>query len=203
MRRLPRQTYGAAVALLVFLTLAADSGVRAQSASPTSPSNPGLVLQKDEGELRVRRPRRGTTVELPTFIIKVDRQYGKSSSFFMVMEDIPPGQGIRRHRHPHAEEILFIHRGTGVARLGEREAQVTTGATIWIPRDVKVELRNTGQEPLTLLAFFPEADGMSSYMRAGSVPEGQEAKPFTPEELKRHYENGRAHIIFDELPPTK
>ena len=31
------------------------------------------------------------------------------------MENIPPGKKIRLHHHPHAEEILFIHRGTGVA----------------------------------------------------------------------------------------
>ncbi len=40
----------------------------------------------------------------------------------MGMEDIPPGKKIRLHHHPHAEEILFIQRGTGVARLGSREA---------------------------------------------------------------------------------
>ena len=39
----------------------------------------------------------------------------------MGMEEIPPGKKIRLHHHPHAEEILFIHRGTGVARLGARE----------------------------------------------------------------------------------
>ena len=31
---------------------------------------------------------------------------------------------IRLHHHPHAEEILFVHRGTGVVRLGSREATV-------------------------------------------------------------------------------
>ena len=190
------------VALIGVLTLAADSGVRAQAPSVSSASNPGLVLQKDEGEHRVRRPIPGVTAALPGFIIKVDRQYGNSSSFYMGMEDIAPGRGLRRHRHPHAEEILFIHRGSGVARLGDRESQVSTGTTIWIPRDTQVELRNTGQEPLTLLWFFPEPDAMSAYMRAGSVPQGQEAKPFTADEWQRHVEKARAHIVFDDPPPT-
>ena len=200
MRGSQRQSYLASVALLVVVTLGADSGIHAQTLPPSSAPNSGLVLQKDEGEHRVRRPIPGVTAALPGFIIKVDRQYGNSSSFYMGMEDIAPGQGLRRHRHPHAEEILFIHRGSGVARLGDREAQVATGATIWIPRDVKVELRNTGQEPLTLLWFFPEPDAMSSYMRDGSVPEGQEAKPFTPDELQRHREKYRAHIVLDPPP---
>lgn len=200
MRTGQRPSYVACIALLSALTLAADSGIRAQTASVSSASNPGLILQKDEGDRRVRRPIPGRTAALPSFIIKVDRQYGKSSSFYMGMEDLAPGQGLRRHHHPHAEEILFIHRGSGTARLGDREAQVTTGTTIWIPRDVSVELRNTSEEPLTFLFFFPEPDGMASYMRAGSVPEGQEAKPFTAEEFQRHLEKGRAHIVFDDPP---
>ena len=200
MRAAPRPSYVTYIALIIALTLAADSGIHAQSAGAGA-ANPGLILQKDEGDRRVRRPVPGVTVPLPDFIIKVDRQYGKSSSFFMAMEDIAPGRGIRRHRHPHAEEILFIHRGSGTVRLGNREAQFTTGATIWIPRDVSVELRNTGNEPLTLLFLFPEPDGFASYMRAGSVPEGQEAKPFTPEEWQRHLEKAREHMIFDDLRP--
>jgi mannose-6-phosphate isomerase-like protein (cupin superfamily) len=201
MRTDQRPSY-VAVALISVLTLVADSGIHAQTSSVSSAPNPGLILQKDEGERRVRRPIPGVTATLPDFIIKVDRQYGKSSSFFMAMEDIAPGRGLRRHRHPHAEEILFIHRGSGTVRLGDREAPFTTGATVWIPRDVSVELRNTGNEPITLLFLFPEPDAMSAYMRAGSVPQGQEAKAFTPEELQRHFEKARPHIVFEGPPPT-
>jgi oxalate decarboxylase/phosphoglucose isomerase-like protein (cupin superfamily) len=68
-------------------------------------------------------------------------------------------------------------------RLGNREAQITTGATVWIPRDVSVELRNTGNEPLTLLFLFPEPDA--------------------PEELQRHLEKARPHIVFDDPPPPR
>jgi mannose-6-phosphate isomerase-like protein (cupin superfamily) len=195
-------SYVACILLIGILALAADSGIRAQTASGPTARNPGLILQKDEGERRVRRPIPGVTAALPDFIIKVDRQYGQSSSFFMAMEDIAPGRGLRRHRHPHAEEILFIHRGSGTVRLGNREAPFTTGATVWIPRDVSVELRNTGNEPLTLLFLFPEPDAMSAYMRAGSVAKGEEAKPFTPEELQRHIEKARPHIVFEGPPPT-
>jgi mannose-6-phosphate isomerase-like protein (cupin superfamily) len=201
MHAFKRSGYVVGIALAGVVTLAADSGLRAQGAPASLVSNPGLILQKDEGDRRVRRPVLGSKAALPSFIIKVDREYGKSSSFYMGMEDLAPGQGLRRHHHPHAEEILFIHRGSGTARLGDREAHVETGTTIWIPRDVSVELRNTGEEPLTFLYFFPEPDGMASYMRAGSVSEGQEPKPFTPEEFRRHVEKARAHIVFDGPQP--
>jgi quercetin dioxygenase-like cupin family protein len=91
----------------------------------------------------------------------------------MGMEDIPPGKKIRLHHHPHAEEILFIHRGSGVVRLGAREATVRAGATVYIPRNVSIGLHNTGNEPLTLIFIFPEPDGMSGQMRSGSVGEGE------------------------------
>ena len=191
-------------AVVSFTVLLADSSARAQSHEParTSPptsSSAGLVLQESEGELRVRRPRGNSGAEgAPSFIIKVDRKYGDSSSFFMGMEEIPPGKKIRRHHHPHAEEILFVHRGAGVVRLGSREVTVRAGATVYIPRNVSVGLRNTGAEPLSLVFIFPEPDGMAGQMRSGSVGVGEEAKPFTPEELSARNARASEHIVFDE-----
>jgi mannose-6-phosphate isomerase-like protein (cupin superfamily) len=191
-------------AAIISVVLVADSSARAQShehdgVSPATSSTGGLVLQESEGEMRVRRPRGNSGAEgAPSFIIKVDRQFGDSPTFFMGMEDIPPGKKIRLHHHPHAEEILFIHRGTGVARLGAREVAVRAGATVYIPRNVSVGLRNTGAEPLSLVFIFPEPDGMAGQMRSGSVGIGEEAKPFTPEELATRNARGSEHVVFDE-----
>jgi mannose-6-phosphate isomerase-like protein (cupin superfamily) len=203
--RLPvNRPYVAFAAIISAVVLVADSSAltqgqeQARANAPTS-SGAGLILQESEGELRVRRPRGNSGIEgAPTFIIKVDRKYGESSSFFMGMEDIPPGKKIRLHHHPHAEEILFIHRGTGVARLGSREAAVSAGATVYIPRNVSVGLRNTGTEPLSLVFIFPEPDGMAGQMRSGSVPEGERPIPFTPAELAARNARGSEHIVFDE-----
>jgi len=193
--------YAAVVGAIV---LVGDSSALAQShepvrANPSTSSNAGLILQESEGELRVRRPRGNNGSEgAPTFIIKVDRQFGESPTFFMGMESIPPGKRIRLHHHPHAEEILFIHRGSGVARLGSREVAVTAGATVYIPRNVSVGLRNTGTESLSLVFIFPEPDGMAGQMRSGSVAEGEVPTPFTPEELAARNARASEHIVFDE-----
>ena len=184
--------------------LTADSSVRAQererpALSPATSSTAGLILQEAEGEVRVRRARGNTGAEgAPSFTIKVDRKYGNSPTFFMGLEDIPPGKKIRLHHHPHAEEILFIHRGAGVVRLGARQAKVTAGATVYIPRNVSVGLHNTGTEPISLLFIFPEPDGMSAQMRSGSVPLGEDPVPFTAEELRARNERASEHIVFDE-----
>jgi len=180
------------------LSASAQSPVQVPSSAPMS-STAGLILQEAEGELRRRRPRGNTGSEgAPDFRIKVDRKFGASTSFFMGMEDIPPGKKVRLHHHPHAEEILFVHRGTGVVRLGSREATVRAGATVYIPRNVSVGLLNTGDEPLSLVFIFSEPDGMSGQMRSGSVGEGEPLVPFTPEELAARNARASEHIIFDE-----
>ena len=167
--------------------------------NPSTSSSAGLILKASESEVRVRRPGGNNgSAGTPSFIIKVDRKYGNSQSFFMGMEDIPPGKKIRLHHHPHAEEILFVHRGTGIVRLGAREVVVGAGATVHIPRNVSVGLRNTGSGPLTLVFIFPEPDGMSGQMRSGSVPEGEKPVTFTPEELAERNARGNEHIVFDE-----
>jgi mannose-6-phosphate isomerase-like protein (cupin superfamily) len=194
----------ACAAVVCVVVLLGNSSARAQSdqqvqAEPPAAPSAGLILQEYEGEVRMRRPRGNTGAEgAPSFIIKVDRQYGESPSFFMGMEEIPPGKKIRRHHHPHAEEILFVHRGTGVVRLGSREVTVHAGATVYIPRNVSVGLRNTGAEPLSLVFIFPEPDGMAGQMRSGSVGVGEEAIPFTPEELAARNARASVHIVFDE-----
>ena len=109
----------------------------------------GLVLQADEGERRVRR-----NVGKGPFIIKVDRQNGGSPDLVMGYEDIAPGAEIQPHTHLVADEILFIHHGSGIAKLGQRESPVSTGATVYIPRNVKISVRNTGHEPLGVAFIF-------------------------------------------------
>ena len=98
-----------------------------------------LILAAEEGERRIRRVMGGALA-----IIKVDRRNGGSPALMMGYEEIPPGQAIQAHRHPAMDEIVFVHRGTGAAELGDRTASVGPGATIYIPQKTRVALRNTG-----------------------------------------------------------
>ena len=98
-----------------------------------------LILAAREGERRIRRVMGGALA-----IIKVDRRNGGSPALMMGYEEIPPGQAIQAHRHPAMDEIVFVHRGTGAAELGDRTASVGPGATIYIPQATRVTLRNTG-----------------------------------------------------------
>jgi quercetin dioxygenase-like cupin family protein len=117
-----------------------------------------LILAEGEGERRIRRVMGGALA-----IIKVDRRNGGSPALMMGYEEIPPGQAIQAHRHPAMDEILFVHRGTGAAELGDRTATVGPGATIYIPQATRVMLRNTGTEPLAIAYFFPQPATRSTF----------------------------------------
>ena len=181
--------------ILGILSLAA-AGDQAQSLRATSGSagaRTPLVLAPGEGERRIRRVMGGALA-----IIKVDRRNGGEPDLMMGYEELPPGQAIQPHRHPSMGEIIFVHRGTGTAELGDRTAVVGPGTTVYIPEATRVTLRNTGKEPLAI-AFFFAHPGYEEYLRDTSVPEGQQAAPLTPEELVPIRERHKAHIVFD--PP--
>lgn len=108
--------------------------------APTAPTVPPTpqVLQLDQGE---RRTRRGST---DIVILKVDAQNGGSSDLVMGYELVPLGHTIAPHRHLDADEIIFVHDGSGVTDLGGRRTSFGPGATIYIPKDVRVSVQNTG-----------------------------------------------------------
>jgi oxalate decarboxylase/phosphoglucose isomerase-like protein (cupin superfamily) len=114
----------------------------------------------------------------------------------MGYEILSPGRTIQPHRHLVADEIIFVHTGTGTATVGDREAPISAGATVYIPRTVRITLANTGKEPMAI-AFFFSKPGFEDYMRDTSVPEGQPAPPMSPEELGAIRQKHAAHTIYE------
>jgi mannose-6-phosphate isomerase-like protein (cupin superfamily) len=150
-----------------------------------------LILAADQGERLVRRTLGGAPL-----IIKVDRKTAGAPQFVMAYEAMPPGTAIPPHRHPGADEIIFVHSGTGVAELGDKSAAVAAGSTIYIPRLTRITLRNTGKEPLVIVALF-DRPGFEDYLRETSVPEGQPVVPLTSAEMsaiRAHHQN---HVIYE------
>jgi hypothetical protein len=83
-----------------------------------------------------------------------------------------------------------------LAEIGGREATVGPGATIYLPRNASVRLKNTGTEPLSIVAIFSQP-GYEEYMRDISVPEGEVATPLTVEELTAIRARHRAHVVYE------
>jgi len=93
---------------------------------------------------------------------------------------LQPGRGHDRHNHPESEEILYVLSGEGEQMLDDGEPfEVKPGDTIYVPTGVFHSTRNTGWEPMRLLALYnpggPEKvlEGLPDFRQvaAGSVPD--------------------------------
>jgi quercetin dioxygenase-like cupin family protein len=183
-------------------------GSIAGSTAPAAPSEPGivggvtpLILEKNEGERRAWRPiegAKGWNGQPGPFIFKVDRHNGGSTHMVFVTEDLPPGASIDRHRHPGADEIIFLQNGRARVSLGGRVREVHGGATLFAPANTWIEVTNIGSDAIHGVFVF-SAPGFDEFMRAESAAEGERITPLTKAEdaqiMKQH-----AHAVVYAEP---
>ena len=153
-----------------------------------------LILEKSEGEHRVRKSRE---IPVPTgpFTIKVDRKNGGSRKMWLGTEEIPPGGIIPRHKHLGQDEILLIQTGSAHVWLGTQERDVHAGAIVFIPSDTWVSLKNTGNENINLAFVFSDP-GFDEFMRCTSVPLGDPfSEKVSRDELKDCQYKG--HVVYE------
>jgi quercetin dioxygenase-like cupin family protein len=173
---------------------AGQGGRTSQAASQIGGStamSPGLILAAGEGERLIRRQ-----YGFP-LIIKVDPTNGGSKHMVVGTEEIPAGKSIPVHKHSHADEFIVLQEGTASVTLGARRQTANAGAMIFIPENEWVGLENVGPGTMKILFVF-SAVGFEQYLRATSVPEGKEVKPFSPDELKEIRQKYQAHIAFKD-----
>jgi putative monooxygenase len=98
-----------------------------------------------------------------------------STSGFMGVATLAPGERIGEHYHPYSEEFLYLTRGTLTVDLDDRPVPLAAGEALFIPVDTRHRLRNTGDEPAEVvfhlgpLAPRPEL-GHVDTERAGAPP---------------------------------
>ena len=87
------------------------------------------------------------------WLVSPDQTEGASVTFGEVV--LLPGQGHDRHNHPESEEILYVLSGEGEQTVADGEPfPVRTGDTIYVPTAVFHSTRNTGWQPMRLLALY-------------------------------------------------
>ena len=69
-----------------------------------------------------------------------------SSTGFMGVATIGPGDRISEHYHPYSEEFIFCVRGTLTAQLDGVPHEVPAGHGLFVPINVKHRLVNEGGE---------------------------------------------------------
>ena len=76
-------------------------------------------------------------------------------------ELLPPGATVPPHHHEVLEEIYYIVEGSGLMTVGDEQHEVGAGDAVYIPRQHRHTLTNTGSTPMRILlvcgpAFFYE-----------------------------------------------
>jgi len=69
-----------------------------------------------------------------------------STSGFMGVATIGPGDRISEHYHPYSEEFMYVVRGQITARLDGVPHELKAGQSLFVPINVKHRLMNQGSE---------------------------------------------------------
>ena len=90
----------------------------------------------------------------------VSGEIGSAVTFRVVEIPVPsPGESLRGpHLHHGYEECIYVLKGTGLTLSESGELRIEEGDVVLIPPEEKHVTRNTGDEPLVLLCFFPTGD---------------------------------------------
>jgi quercetin dioxygenase-like cupin family protein len=166
-----------------------------------SPAPKVLVLERNEGEKRVRLPREGVANKPVEFILKVTPESSGSRHLVLGTQTIPRGGTVPKHRHLDQDVVVLQ---TGVARmtLGDKDYDIHAGGIVFAPANTWMSLENTGTEDIQLI-FIYSAPGFERYMRCTSSPVGQAGSPLSLDQLRACAEAGRVEYQGLSSPSAK
>ena len=100
-----------------------------------------LILQESDGEHRIRRPGGPTgSGSVSEFIIKIDKQNGNATDFYVGAEVMNPGAMIPFHKHHNSEEVVIMEEGGATVTVGDKRAVTGPHAVVFIPRETWVSM---------------------------------------------------------------
>jgi quercetin dioxygenase-like cupin family protein len=133
----------------------------------------GLIVNEQEGETILMRD--GTAIVK----IKISKIQGAQSISFL-SESFKPGDTLPVHKHLNEDELIFLHKGSGLFTLGEKQFNISEGAVALVPKGVWHGLQNTGSENIEMrFAYTPS--GFEGFFREVGTPIGQ---PFVKKNME-------------------
>lgn len=130
-----------------------------------TPGFNGLVVNEDEGETFQMRD--GTAIVK----IKIAKAQGAESISFLT-ESFKPGDTLPVHKHLNEDELIFLHKGSGLFTLGDKQYQIKEGAVALVPKGVWHGLQNNGSEDNEMW-FGYTPSGFEGFFREAGTPVGQ------------------------------
>ncbi|MEO3885613.1 cupin domain-containing protein [Nonomuraea sp. B5E05] len=128
-----------------------DTGVAPSEASPTTDEGP--LSKVGLAETVVNR-RRGGEIR-----VLLSPKTTRTSSGFMGVLTLQPGEYVSEHYHPYSEEFLYVSRGTMVVRIdGDQELELAEGEGMVIPKNARHRVMNRGDgEAFAIFMMCPLA----------------------------------------------
>ncbi|WP_214410573.1 cupin domain-containing protein [Sphaerisporangium fuscum] len=69
-----------------------------------------------------------------------------STSGFMGVLTLEPGEYVSEHYHPYSEEFLYVERGLLTMTVEGEPVSLSPGQALMVPKNVRHRLRNDGEE---------------------------------------------------------
>lgn len=102
-----------------------------------------------------------------------------STSGFLGVATVQPGEFISEHYHPYSEEFIFLARGSLTLRLDGHPVAMSAGQSVMVPRNVRHRLENHGSEAVFIVfqlsPLAPRPD--LGHVDTERVPHPDEAHP--------------------------
>src|SRR5450432_1914753 len=126
---------------------------------------PGLVVSEDEGEAFQMRD--GTAIVK----IKIAKVEGAVSISFL-SESFRTGDALPVHKHLNEDELIFLHKGSGLFTLGDKQYQIKEGTVALVPKGIWHGIQNNGSENIEM-RFGYTPSGFEGFFREVGTPIGQ------------------------------
>lgn len=169
--------------------MTAPSPVGPAQAAP-GPAAPGPVAPADNNG----RPGRIAVTDIPPDrrrggelrVLLGPRTVGSTSGFLGVAH-LAPGERISEHYHPYSEEFLYLVSGSLTVDLDDQPVPLAAGEALYVPIRVRHRLRNTGAVPVEVvfhlgpLAPRPELGHVDTESPQAAGPTGADPTRPRPE----------------------
>lgn len=135
----------------------------------------GYILSSEEGEILMGKSKRGDIK------IKASPKTG-SQNLAMGTQKLSPKSKIPIHVHHTADEILFVHEGSGTGFINSDSEYIETGSTIFIPAGVWHGIENANNEMEIL--WFVTPPGLDQFFRDLDSANVSGMKSLTAEDIE-------------------
>lgn len=94
----------------------------------------------------------------------VDRDHGGAETALLTVTEFPAGRSHELHRHPNAEEFLYILEGAGLHVTEAGSVRHEEGQVVFVSRNEWHGFTNDGDRPVKLVSVI---SGVATYDDAG------------------------------------